>query len=59
VAFLAIGLPRLLPAIDGAALHYFAWFGPLAAALIAKVLVDRRWKPKAMPAVTPFATTAS
>ena len=59
VAFLAIGLPRLLPAIDGAALHYFAWFGPLAAALIAKVLVDRRWKPKAMPAVTPLATTAS
>lgn len=45
VAFLAIGLPKLLPAVDGAALHYFAWFGPLVVAVIAKVLVDRRWKP--------------
>ena len=47
VAFLAIGLPRLLPAVDGAALHYFAWFGPLVVAVAAKLLTDRRWKPKA------------
>lgn len=52
IAFLAIGLPRLLPAIDGVALHYFSWFGPLVVAVIAKVLLDRRWKPKAKPSVT-------
>ena len=57
IAFLAIGLPKLLPAIDGAALHYFAWFGPIAVAIIAKVVVDRRWKPKSR-AAAPSLTTA-
>lgn len=47
IAFLSIGLPRLLPQVDGAAAHYLAWFGPLAVALMAKVVVDRRWKPRA------------
>ena len=49
IAFLAIGLPRLLPAIDGVALHYLGWFGPLVVAVIAKVLIDRRWKPRPKP----------
>lgn len=44
VAFLAIGPPRLLPSVDGVALHYLAWFGPVAVALPARVLIDRRWK---------------
>ncbi|MEG3790820.1 hypothetical protein V1318_11890 [Lysobacter sp. CCNWLW3] len=43
VAFLAIGLPRLLPAIDGVALHYFAWFGPLIVAVVAKLVLDRKY----------------
>lgn len=47
IAFLGIGLPRLLPAVDGVALHYTAWFGPLVVALVAKLLLDRRWKPQA------------
>ena len=46
IAFLGIGLPRLLPGIDGTALHYTAWFGPLVVAVVAKVMLDRRWKPK-------------
>lgn len=46
IAFLGIGLPRLLPGIDGTALHYTAWFGPLVVAVVAKVLLDRRWKAK-------------
>ncbi|HEY0501972.1 MAG TPA: hypothetical protein VGD42_00640 [Lysobacter sp.] len=46
IAFLGIGLPRLLPGIDGTALHYTAWFGPVVVAVIAKVMLDRRWKPK-------------
>ena len=46
VAFLGIGLPRLLPSVDGTVLHYCAWFGPLVVAVIAKVMLDRRWKAK-------------
>lgn len=44
IAFLGIGLPRLFPAIDGAALHYAAWFGPLLVAIGAKLWFDRRWR---------------
>ena len=46
IAFLGIGLPRLLPGVDGTALHYAAWFAPLFVAVGAKVLLDRKWKPK-------------
>lgn len=46
IAFLSLGLPRLLPSIDGATLHYLGWFGPVLVALIAKPLLDRRWKPR-------------
>lgn len=57
VAFLAIGLPRLLPGVDGMALHYVAWFGPVAALLVAKLLLDRRWKAprRAAPVAAPSA----
>lgn len=44
IAFLSLGLPRLLPWIDGTALHYAAWFGPLLVAVGAKVLLDRRYR---------------
>ncbi|QSX79146.1 DUF2306 domain-containing protein [Agrilutibacter solisilvae] len=53
IAFLGIGLPRLFPAVDGVALHYTAWFGPLVVALAAKLLLDRRYKPKARPVAQP------
>ena len=45
IAFLGIGLPRLLPAIDGPALQYASWFGPLVLALLAKLWLDRRYAP--------------
>ncbi|WP_157474912.1 hypothetical protein [Lysobacter sp. Root494] len=48
IAFLGIGLPRLLPAIDGTVLHYSAWFGPLFVAVAVKLVMDRRWKPRRM-----------
>ena len=48
IAFLAIGLPRLLPSISGSALNYVAWFGPVVVAVIAKAWLDRRWKPKTL-----------
>ena len=43
IAFLGIGLPRLLPMLGGATLQQLAWFGPLAVALAAKLWADRRW----------------
>lgn len=54
IAFLSIGLPRLLPGIDGTALHYLGWFAPLVVAVAAKVLLDRRWKPR--PSAVPVMT---
>jgi hypothetical protein len=53
IAFLGIGLPRLLPAVDGTALHYVSWFGPLLVAGVAKVLLDRRYRPRSPAMVTP------
>ncbi|WP_242111688.1 hypothetical protein [Luteimonas aquatica] len=44
IAFLAIGLPRLLPAVEGETLQALAWFGPLLVAVLAKGWLDRRWK---------------
>jgi hypothetical protein len=55
IAFLGIGLPRLLPAVDGAMLHYAAWFGPLVVAIAMKLVLDRRWKPKTKPATASLA----
>ncbi|GAB3387496.1 hypothetical protein [Lysobacter fragariae] len=53
IAFLGIGLPRLLPAIDGTALHYAAWFAPVVVAVGAKLVLDRRWRsPTAAPRPT-------
>ncbi|WP_167284835.1 DUF2306 domain-containing protein [Marilutibacter alkalisoli] len=45
IAFLGIGLPRLLPSLGGSSLQYLAWFGPLLVAVLAKLWLDRRWKP--------------
>lgn len=53
VAFLSIGLPRLLPSVDGRLLHYVAWFGPVVAAMAAKVWLDRRYRRPARTAASP------
>lgn len=58
IAFLGIGLPRLLPGVDGAVLHYLAWFGPIGVAIVAKLVLDRRWKPRAPSASRPVAQAA-
>lgn len=44
IAFLIIGLPKLLPAVSASGLYYAAWFGPLVVALGAKVWLDRRYR---------------
>lgn len=46
IAFLSIGLPRLLPALAGPAMQTFAWLAPLAVALLARVWLGRKYLPK-------------
>ncbi len=58
IAFLGIGLPKLLPAVEGATLQYVAWFGPLAVALVAKAIIDRRWRPLPGAAARPVPRSA-
>jgi hypothetical protein len=43
IAFLSIGLPKLLPMLDGPVLHNVAWLGPLAVAVAARVALGRRY----------------
>lgn len=43
IAFLSIGLPKLLPGANGPLLHNVAWLGPLVAAGIARVWLTRRY----------------
>ena len=43
IAFLSIGLPRLLPGLSGPSLQMLAWMGPLAIAVVANVWLRRRY----------------
>jgi hypothetical protein len=44
IAFLAIGLPRLLPQLAGPTLQMLAWLGPLAIAVAVRVLLERKYR---------------
>lgn len=46
IAFLSIGLPKLLPGVAVGVLSYAAWFGPLLVAGLAKLWLDRRYRPR-------------
>jgi len=52
IAFLSIGLPKMLPMFDGPLLHNVAWLGPLAAAVAARIHLGRKYLPK--PAAAPL-----
>lgn len=43
IAFLGIGLPKLLPMLAGPVLQNVAWFGPLAVAIAARILLGRKY----------------
>jgi hypothetical protein len=45
IAFLAIGLPRLVPALNTPAWMYTAWFAPVLIALAARLVLTRRYLP--------------
>ena len=46
IAFLSIGLPRLLPMLDGQTLRTLAWLGPLTLAFVAGSSLTRKYLPK-------------
>lgn len=45
IAFLSIGLPRLLPALAGEGMRVFAWLAPLAVAMLLRVWLARKYLP--------------
>ncbi|KFN42742.1 hypothetical protein [Arenimonas metalli] len=46
IAFLSIGLPKVLPMLAGATLMNLAWLGPLVVAFVAGVYLTRKFLPK-------------
>lgn len=46
IAFLSIGLPKVLPMLAGPTLQNLAWLGPLAASFIAGTFLTRKYLPK-------------
>lgn len=46
IAFLLIGLPRLLPGLGGASLQMLGWLGPLAVAFVARRWLGRKYLPQ-------------
>lgn len=52
IAFLSIGLPRLVPEWQGPVLFYGGWLGPLAVAVIARIALGIQYRaPAPRPAV--------
>ncbi len=49
IAFLSIGLPKLLPFLAGSSLLNLAWLGPLVVAFIAGAYLTRKYLPKRRP----------
>ena len=49
IAFLSIGLPKLLPMLAGPVLQNIAWLLPLAAAVVARTYLGRKFLPAATP----------
>ena len=45
IAFLSIGLPKLLPMLSGPALQNLAWLGPLTVSVFAGVYLTRKYTP--------------
>ena len=59
IAFLSIGLPKLLPSLAGPVMYNAAWLGPLAIAVIARVLLDRKYMKARAVAPVGAATAAT
>ena len=49
IAFLSLGLPKLLPMLAGPTLQNLAWLGPLVVAFVAGTYLTRKFLPKRAP----------
>ena len=49
IAFLAVGLPRLVPALANPLWVNIAWLGPLAMVFVARAWLNRKYLPKRTP----------
>ena len=58
IAFLAIGLPRLLPQLAGPTQQLLAWFGPVVLGLALRVWLERRYRATAPQAAVGAAAAA-
>lgn len=58
IAFLSIGLPRLLPSLAGEGLRVFAWLAPLAIAALLRVWLLRKYLPTPAPKAADVAMAA-
>ena len=58
IAFLQIGLMRLVPELGFSAVQHLAWFGPLTAGILAGFWLNRRYMARRQP-VTPSASLVS
>jgi len=62
VAFLLVGLPKLLPMLAGPTLQHIAWLGPVVVAGAARVVLGRKYlrapAPRKAAAVSPAASAA-
>ncbi len=62
IAFLSIGLPKLLPMLSGPALQNLAWFGPLAISWVARYFLRKRFpdgRPIQRSTTAPAATASA
>jgi uncharacterized membrane protein len=56
IAFLSIGLPKLLPMLSGPLLQNLAWLGPLSLSVLAGIYLNRKYMPAKKPVVTGITT---
>lgn len=54
IAFLSIGLPRLLPQVSGPVMQNLAWLGPLLMSGVASIWLHRKYFPKPAAKASPL-----
>lgn len=59
IAFLQLGLPRLLPALAGQTMQTLAWLGPLGVAALARLWLGRKYLPKPVAEVADAAASTA
>ena len=58
IAFLQIGLMRLVPELGGPVIQNLGWFGPLTTAYVAAYWLNRRYMKSRLPAAVTAVSAA-